>query len=136
MTAICQNCARLGSTCFHCRQYKTWGHGIRPIDGAGDFIAGDLDGPEWNQRFLDRVEKIIGHEPPAGTGWADHRYREWDEDGTPVYVSHPYTLQAQDFADLLALSEAGYSAYVTGRSAYYPGNSLRVEIRLPGGMRP
>lgn len=132
----CPNCSRLNKMCFHCRQKMTWGTESRPYDSAGDYIHGDIDGPDWDQRFLDRVKKVIGHEPPAGSGWADHRYREWDKDSTPIYVSHPYSLKSSDFRDFIALESAGFRVYVSGSSAYFPGRSVRVEVRLPSSKTP
>lgn len=64
--------------------------------------------------------------------WMDHRYTEVI-DGREVWVCHPYHLFGDDLDSLDYLRCCGYQIDVRGNSIYYPGGTLRVEIRPPDG---
>ncbi|WP_144836293.1 hypothetical protein [Kocuria rosea] len=65
--------------------------------------------------------------------WADHQRIERRAGKATRYVCHPYVLSTEAFHDFIRLREAGWRVWVTGKSVYYPGGTIRVEIWWPKG---
>lgn len=63
--------------------------------------------------------------------WIDHQDVETDDQGTSLYVCHPYNLSDEAWEDFHALTDAGYWINVNGASNHFPGRTVRVVVREP-----
>ncbi len=81
-------------------------------------------------RFLwTEEEKKLGYHFCFSPHWWDHGETWRDKDSNKVYyVSHPYSLNASDFQQFTALEKAGYDVEITGRSHYFPGQTVCVRV--------
>lgn len=76
------------------------------------------------------LRKILGiEEYGCSPHWFDHNEKWRDLDSNEVcYVSHPYGLLSEDFAQFKQLKKHGWNVDITGRSHYYPGTTIRLVI--------
>lgn len=60
--------------------------------------------------------------------WADHHTTITTPLDKKLYVSEPYDLQIEDLRELVEFADSGYTVWITGRSTYYPGETLAVNV--------
>jgi hypothetical protein len=74
----------------------------------------------------------------AGRGypqWADHPYRVRGRDGRWTYVAEPYSIHADDLADLACLEAQGWRVFISAEYArHFPGRT--TAIMISGGEAP
>lgn len=59
----------------------------------------------------------------------DHEEAYCDENGGQVLVSHPYDISSKQMKNIVAFCESNsYQAYVSARSGYYFGRTVRLEF--------
>ncbi|WAL46793.1 hypothetical protein [Rhodococcus pyridinivorans] len=111
--------------------YSNQPDGMRRADGQGFTIHGSQTREAWPRTLLRIIRPATESLEEWHPRWCDHPCVERRQGDPTLYVCHPYNLGPDAFRDFLTLEDAGWCVRVTGRSVYYPGATVRVEVSKP-----